>query len=125
MSLALVGLQGPLETGKWLWYHYIAVWFFGPLAVLLSLRVLYRFKVLYVKKGQFEAWFPFRFVRRKWNIEELNQWREDRVKTGRTVFREMVLQFDRMNIKLSNRENTNYEKLFDYLSRKAGKKRDD
>jgi len=122
MSLAYAGLQGPLNTGIWKWYNYIAVYFFGALAFLLSLRILYNFKVISISKDVMEFWYPFRFKRKKWNVKELDSWKEEQVKTGKTLFRELEMKFGKRKYKISLQENTSYEKILNFLKKKAQNK---
>lgn len=125
LALAYAGISRPIETGVWKWYNYIAVYIFGPLAMILSFRIMYNFKVLYISKAQVEAWFPFRFFRKKYKLEELEFWNEETVKTGKTLFRELRMKFRNKTIKISNQENSSYDKIFKYLSTKAKTKKND
>lgn len=123
LSLAYAGIQGPLTSGKWNWYNYIAVYGFGPLAVVLAIRMLINFKLIYLGKGQIEVKYPFRLSARKYNLKELDYWTENRVKTGKTLFREMEIKFPRKKIKISMQENSSYKEIFQYFSKKASKKK--
>ena len=125
LSLAYAGIKGPIDSGIWHWYNYIAVWFFGPLAMILSFRIMYNFKVIYIGKGHFIFWFPFRFFRKKYKLEELISWSVDSVKTGKTVFKQLEMKFSNKSFKISNQENTSYDNIYKYLSQKSKSKRND
>ena len=122
LTLAYAGIQGPIESGTWKWYNYIAVYFFGPLALIIGIRMLLNFKLIYIGKDKFEIKYPFRFVFRKYSLKQLNSWSEKQVKTGKKIFRELEIKFDGRVIKISNQENTSYSEVFNYLKKKAPKK---
>ncbi len=123
LSLAYAGLQGPINTGEWKWYNYIAVYFFGPLALILAIRMLINFKLIYVAKDRVDIRYPFRLSRNKYSIKELEWWTENRVKTGKTMFRELEMKFPGRKVKISKQENSSYDQIFQYFSRKAAKKK--
>lgn len=123
LALAYAGISGPLETGVWKWYNQVAVYFFGPLAVMLAIRVLWKFKVMGIAKEKLSLWYPFRFLRRKYDLNEMEFWHEEQVKTGKTLFKEMELKFGKRKVKISNSENGSYDAIYKYLSKKFPKKK--
>jgi len=120
LFLAYLGINNVVESGQWYWYSYIAVYFFGSLAFIISIRVLIKFKVLYISKGYVDLWRPL--SRRRYQLREMEYWKETTVKTGRTLYKELEMNFLKKKIKISNQENTSYNEVFNYLRNKAGKK---
>ena len=123
LSLSYAGIMGPVETGVWKWYNYIAVYFFGPLAFILAMRMLWKFKVLGVGKMVLSVWYPFRFSKRRFDLTEIEFWNEEQVKTGKTLFRELEINFGGSKVKISNQENGSYDQIFRYLNKKLPKKK--
>ena len=122
LSLAYAGIQGPINNGVWKWYNYVAVYFFGPLSLVIGLRMLWNFKLVYFGKDRIEVKYPFRFSFRRYTLKEIESWSETQVKTGKSLFKELRIVFERRSIKLSNQENSSYKEVHNYLRKKAGKK---
>lgn len=123
LSVAYVGLNNMIESGEWRWYNYLTVYGFGPLAFILSLRVLFNYKIVSVGKGRVEVWYPFRLTKKKFKAVEMESWKEDIVKTGKTKFRQLKISFSGFTVKLSNQENSSYPKIYGYLDNRFKKKR--
>lgn len=122
LIVSYVGLNNVIETGVWRWYNYLSVYPFGILSIILSLRILFNYKIITFSKNGLEVWYPFRFKRKKRAIDDIEKWKEERVKTGKSFFRQTTIYFPRFKLKLSNQENSNYEKIFDYLNKRIRKK---
>ena len=122
LSIAYAGMQNVINTGMWKWYNYIALYFFGPLAFVLSIRILFNFKVVSIGKERIEVWYPFRLSRKKYTVGDISQWKESTVKTGKSKFRELEIRFEKRRLKLSNQENSSYDQLLNYLRKKAKRK---
>ena len=122
LTVAYYGISGVAASGVWRWYNYIAVYFFGPLAFVLSVRTLIKFKVVNIGKEMIEIWYPFRFSKKKYQVKEVVSWKEETVKTGRSLFRELVVRFEKHKLKLSNQENSSYDQVITYMKKKAKNK---
>ena len=85
--------------------------------------MLINFKLVYLGKDQLELKYPFRLSARKYKLKELEYWTESQVKTGKTLFREMEIKFPRKKIKISMQENSSYKEIYQYFTKKAGKKK--
>ena len=68
--------------------------------------------------------FPISRSRIDLPLNDIKGWREDVVKTKQGEFRETKILYGKKKvIKLSNKENTEYDRLVKYLSQKAKKQK--
>jgi hypothetical protein len=57
------------------------------------------------------------------DISELGAWQETTVKANKTDYKELKLVFmNKGYVKISNQENNEYDKVYNYIKRKAPKK---
>ena len=123
LSIAYAGVQNVILSGEWKWYNYLAVCFFGPMAFVLSVRMLINFKVIKIGKDKIELWYPFRLLRKNYTVKDVSLWKENTVKTGKSKFRELEIRLGKRKVKLSNQENTLYDQIVNYLQKKAKNKK--
>jgi len=124
LSIAYAGMQNVLLSGEWKWYNYIALYFFGPMAFVLAVRMLVNFKVIKIGKDRIELWYPFRLLKKKYTVKDISLWKENTVKTGKSKFRELEIRLGKRKVKLSHQENSSYDQILSYLHRKAKNKKE-
>ena len=124
LSIAYAGMQNVLLSGEWKWYNYIALYFFGPMAFVLAVRMLVNFKVIKIGKDRIELWYPFRLLKKKYTVKDISLWKENTVKTGKSKFRELEIRLGKRKVKLSHQENSAYDQILSYLHRKAKNKKE-
>jgi len=99
-----------------------------PLVLVIGLLILNKLiasvKIIEAGNSQLRVFHPISRKRIKLPIKEIKGWQEEVVKTKNGEFRETKILYGKKNIiKLSNKENTAYEKIVKYLSQKAAKQR--
>lgn len=90
---------------------------------ILLYKLLFNYKVIKISHDQVHIYYPLRFFRTSQDIKNLGAWQETVINTNKTEFRQLKLVF--MNkgfVKLSNQENSDYDKVYKYIKRKAPKK---
>lgn len=121
LSLGLYALQSLLDGGS-AWYQYVVVVTALPLGLILLLRQLLSYKVVYVGDNKVIAKFPFKGSKKESLLKNITYWKEEVIKTRSAPFRQLELKFESYTLKLTIQENTYYEQILTYLRRKATKK---
>ena len=68
-------------------------------------------------------YFPFRFFKTVQDISNLGAWQETIINTNKTQYKELKLVFvNKGYVKISNQENSDYDKVYKYIKKKAPKK---
>ena len=123
LAIATYGLIVLLKGQAVWWANVLAILFYS-IALGLIIKVTWGYKIISLGSQKLEVRFPFRLKKKKYNLKQLVSWEESIVKTGSWPFKELALRFDDgLKMTLSYHENSNYDKIFDYLSRNAGKSR--
>lgn len=90
---------------------------------LLYYKLLFNYKVIKIHHDEVHIYFPFRLFKTVQPIKNLGAWQETIIHTNSTEFKQLKLVFmDKGYVKLSNKENSDYQKVYRYISRKAPKK---
>jgi len=121
LAIASYGLN-ELLSGQPVWWAYTLTILFYPITLGLMIKITWGYKIILLGSQKLEVRFPFRRKKKKYHLKQLVRWEESIVKTGSGPFKELTLRFDDgLKMKLSYHENSNYDKIFDYLSRNAAK----
>lgn len=104
--------------------YFILKLILSPIVLVIGLLVLSKFlnslKVVSLGKEKMEVLFLITRVRLKIPVNEILGWREEVVKTRNSEFREVKILYGKKKIlKLSNKENTEYDKVIQYLKQKV------
>ncbi len=97
-----------------------------PLVLVIGLLILNKLiagvKIIEAGNNQLSIFHPISRKRIKLSVDDIRGWQEEVVKTKNGEFRETKILYGKKHIvKLSNKENTEYDKLIKYLSQKAKK----
>jgi len=122
LSLSLVNLNIIFQGGS-RWYNYLIVLTVLPLALMIIVRQLINYKVISVGKNSIRVVYPIMKKSFSITLKDLIAWEETVIKTKNGHFKELTLLTDRHRLKLSIKENTNYEKIKNYLMKNAGGKK--
>ena len=103
---------------------FIAKLVLAPIVLVIGLLVLGKLlgaiKVVKVGDNKIEVFYPISRLRTSIKIGDVLGWHEEVVKTKNGEFREVKVLYSRKKIlKLSNRENTEYEAIVNYLRKKV------
>lgn len=98
-----------------------------PIVLVIALLILNKLissvKVIEAGNNQIAVFHPLSRKRIKLLLEQIKGWNEEVVKTKNGDYRETkVLYGNKQILKFSNKENTEYTKLVNYLAQKAKKK---
>lgn len=111
------GLESP-ET-----WRYIIIAVLLVTASLLLHKLLFNYKVLKIGDNKFHVYYPFRFFKTVQELKDLGAWQETIINTNKTEFRQLKIVFlTKGYVKISNQENSEYDKVIKYLKKKAPKK---
>lgn len=99
-----------------------------PVVLVIGLLVLGKLlgaiKVVRVGDNKIEVFYPISRMRTNIQVPNLLGWKEEVVKTKNGEYREVKILYTKKKIlKLSNRENTEYEAIVKYLKKKVRFKR--
>lgn len=122
---SLVGytLYQYLSHEEQFWYQYGILIIITPIAISVSIKVARTFKIVNLGKGQMTVKYPILFKVRKYNLKQLEQWEETIIKTQGTVFKQLIMRFEKEKVGIANQENTEYDKIFEYLRKKHPSKK--
>ncbi|MEQ9302529.1 MAG: hypothetical protein RJQ14_01335 [Marinoscillum sp.] len=100
----------------------------APIVLVIGLLVMGKLlgaiKVVKLGDNKMEAFYPITRMRIKIDVKDILGWREEVVKTKNGEFREVKILFTKKKIlKLSNRENSEYDAVIKYLKKKVKVKR--
>ncbi len=98
-------------------------------ATLLLHKLIFNYKVIKISHDQVHIYYPFRFYKSVQDIKSLGAWQEIVIDTSRkkdnqkTEYKQLKLVFvNKGFVKISNQENSDYDKVYKYIKRKAPKK---
>ncbi len=93
----------------------LVIWTFVAIKFYTSLKVI----ELGDKKISFK--FPLQ-SKRTYKLGDIQSWKEEKVKTKGSEFKELQIRLGNRSLKVSNREHTAYDEVRKYLSKKVKKK---
>ncbi len=112
-----------LSTDRVIWYQYALTVVPGPLALGLLFKTTLGYKRVEMGKNRINIRFPVRFKVNSFQLKDVEQWTEQRVKTAGSTFKELVVRFSNgKKLTLSLQEHTNYVEAVKYLKKKCGRK---
>ena len=108
--------------------YFIVKLILTPVVLVIGLLVLGKLlgaiKVVRVGDNKIEVFYPISRMRTNIQVPNLLGWKEEVVKTKNGEYREVKILYTKKKIlKLSNRENTEYEAIVKYLKKKVRFKR--
>lgn len=124
IGMSILQLVGDREPA---WYVYLVIVTLTPMALFITFRVFINYKVVELGNDQIVVKYPVRKKHKQYRLNQVIQWRELIVKTGKSsTFKELEILFDdKFKLTLGLREYTNYPKLYTYLAKKLpGKKQE-
>jgi len=103
------------------WFGYAISVIMLTLGVILLIRQLLSYKTVQIG-DLVRVSYPFRFHKKELKLKELVSWKQTIITTRNDPFKQLALTFQHFILKLSVQENTNYERIYKYLKKRAGKK---
>jgi hypothetical protein len=123
-SVSLVLLLQILNIPNLPWYFPVLFGIVLTVALFVTYKVVTAFKIIRIGKQKMEVHFPLKGKKRQFNLSNLDAWKETIIKTGAGTYKELELHFTTgPSIKMTLQENTNYDKVYQYLNKKYSKKR--
>lgn len=107
---------------KNVWYIQFGIAITLPLGAAMLLRIIWDYKIISFRKNRVEVKWPVRLKNKQYPLNEISEWKEEKVKTFGSTFRELTIMSGKEKVKLSNQEFTNYPKAFQYMKKKAARK---
>jgi hypothetical protein len=121
-SLGIVNLNILLKGGK-AWYNYLIVVVTFGIGLSILFKQMIGFKIITVGEETFKVARPFLFSGYLFKVKNIEFWEETLIDTKNGQFKELTIAQDSgKKLKITLQENSNYKKIKDYLSKKAGKK---
>jgi hypothetical protein len=120
MNLVVV-IRGELAA----WYNYAIVGILVPIGAFVLYRIFILYKIVHMGNNQIQINYPVLHREKKYAVGDIVAWRENKVTTGKTSeYRELQVLFsDKNKLSIGHKEHTEYARMVQYLSQKAGKKR--
>ncbi|MGW8122664.1 hypothetical protein ACV07N_08380 [Roseivirga echinicomitans] len=107
-------------SGTW---RYILLGFLLMVCSIMLYKLIFNYKVLKIGHDKVHVYYPFRFFKSVQDISELGAWQETIINTNKTEYKQLKLVFlNRGYVKISNQENSDYDKVYKYIKKKAPKK---
>ena len=107
------------------WYNYAVLVALIPIGVLVFYKIFVRYKVLKFGNNQIQIDYPVVRQSKIYPLEEIDQWIENKVKTGKnSEYKELQVRFTNgKKISIGHKEHTEYTRMVQYLSQKAPRKK--
>lgn len=104
--------------------YFIIKLILAPVVLAIGLVVLGKLlasiKLVKLGKGTIHVFYPITRMKTECNVKDVLGWREEVIKTRNGEFREVkILLAKKKILKLSNKENTEYEAVVNYLKKKV------
>ncbi len=114
-----------LQTNHAAWYNYAVVVILTPIGLFVFYKIFISYKVLSLGNNQIQIDLPVLRQSKKYPIEQIQQWTEMTVKTGKkSEYKELKIAFnDGRKINIGLREYTEYARIVQYLAQKASRKK--
>lgn len=108
--------------------YFILKLILAPIVLAIGLLVMGKLlgaiKVIKLGKGALHIFYPVSRMKTTVETKDILGWREEVIKTKNGEFREVKILYGKKKIlKLSNKENTEYESVVNYLKKKVKVKR--
>ena len=105
-------------------YIYLLTLLLLVVGLVVFVKVIRGYKTLIIDKKKIKAKYALSYKNFESKLNELEYWEETVIQTKKEPFKELKLKFDKGNIvKITNQENTNYNKVYQYMERNASKKK--
>ena len=119
----VISTRAMLSGGEVPTWRYVVTGLLLLTASFLLHKLIFNYKVLKISHDKFHIYYPFRFYRSVQDVKELGAWQQTVVNTNKTEFKELKLVFvNKGYVKITNQENSDYDKVYKYVKRKAPKK---
>lgn len=113
----------PLQQPKAPFYLHLLMGILGLVALIITWKIIGAYKILSIQKKKIKVHYPLRAGGFESNLNDLINWQETVIKTNNTHFKELKMKFTaNKEVKISLQENTNYDKVVNFLKRNAPKK---
>lgn len=104
--------------------YFIAKLILAPIVLVIGLivmgKLLAAVKIVKLGNNQIDVFYPISRMRININVKDILGWREEAIKTKNGEFREVKILYTKKKIlKLSNKENTEYDAVVKYLKKKV------
>ncbi len=117
LSTQLKGEKTPL-------YIYLLILLLLVVGLVVFVKVIRGYKTLTIDKKKFKVKYALSYKNFEAKLNTLEYWKETIIQTKKEPFKELKLKFTQGNIvKITNQENTNYNKVYQYIERNAAKKK--
>lgn len=104
-------------------WRYIVLGLLVLTGSLLLHKLIFNYKVIKISHDKVHIYYPFRFFRTVQDIKDLGAWQQTVIDTKKSEYRQLKLVFvNKGFVKISNQENSDYDKVYKYVKRKAPKK---
>lgn len=112
-----------LLNGKTAIWRYIILSLLLLSTSILLYKLIFNYKVIKISHDVVHVYYPFRLFRSSQPIKALGAWQETVIETKSGIFKELKLVFESKGyVKISNQENSDYDKVLKYIKKKAAKK---
>ena len=119
----VISTRAMLSGGEVPTWRYVVTGLLLLTASFLLHKLIFNYKVLKISHDKFHIYYPFCFYRSVQDVKELGAWQQTVVNTNKTEFKELKLVFvNKGYVKITNQENSDYDKVYKYVKRKAPKK---
>jgi len=107
------------------WYNYAIVIILIPIALFVFYKIFIRYKILRLGNNLIQIDFPLMRQTKKYPLDQIEAWRENKVKTGKTSeYKELQILFlDKKKLTIGHREHTEYARMVQYLGQKVPRKK--
>ncbi len=114
-----------LQAANPAWYNYVVIGLLLPIGGFVLYKIFIRYQIVRLGNNQIEVQLPVLRRFDKYNLDQVQFWFENQVKTGKnSVYKELVIKFsDNKKVTLSPKESTDYERVVQYLKQKLTKKK--
>ena len=125
LTFIVLGMNGwiAIRDPQPAWYTYLIIALLLPIALFVGYKIFIRYKIIYVGNNQIEMRFPVLRTSSKYSLEQIEQWTENVVKTGKnSAYKELEIKFsDGQKLSMGHKEFTEYDKVIKYLQQKVPK----
>ncbi len=122
-SLGFVNLNIIIQGGA-RWYNFLIVFTILPFALILLIRQLAGYKIITINKDIIKVAHPFLLKGFGFKVKEITSWEETIIKTKNGYYKELSVRTEsNILLKLTLQENSNYEKVKDFLQKNAAMKK--
>jgi hypothetical protein len=107
------------------WYNYAVVLILLPIGLGVFYKTFLYYKTLRFGNHQIEIRYPVQGKTKTYLLHQIDYWTENKVKTGKnSEYKELQIRFlDGKKISAGHKEYTEYDRMIQYLTQKAPKKK--